>query len=142
VFYLYKYQKRQLQKVSTNQLKQMPKKTRNSIGGSINLLKPSIWRKLMNDKPKEERTWTEEVEISGSELVDRAKELLQEGNVRRLIIRKPNDDILLEIPLTAGVAVGGVVTVFAPVLAALGALAALVANVKLQIVRVTDEGEG
>lgn len=95
----------------------------------------------MNDKPKEEQTWTEEIEISGSELVDRAKELIQEGNVRRLIIRKPNDDILLEIPLTAGVAVGGVVTIFAPVLAALGAMAALVANVKLQIVRVADEGE-
>lgn len=95
----------------------------------------------MNDKPKEEQTWTEEIEISGSELVDRAKELIQEGNVRRLIIRKPNDDILLEIPLTAGVAVGGVVTIFAPVLAALGAMAALVANVKLQIVRAADEGE-
>jgi hypothetical protein len=112
------------------------------LEAALSLLKLSIWRKPMNDKPKEERTWTEEVEISGSELVDRAKELIQEGNVRRLIIRKPNDDILLEIPLTAGVAVGGVVTVFAPVLAALGALAALVANVKLQIVRVTDEGEG
>lgn len=95
----------------------------------------------MSDKSKEERTWTEEVEISGSELVDRAKELIQEGNVRRLIIRKPNDDILLEIPLTAGVAVGGVVTLFAPVLAALGAMAALLANVKLQIVRVADESE-
>ena len=95
----------------------------------------------MNDQPKEERTWTEEVEIDGGELVDRVKELIEEGNVRRLIIRKPNDDILLEVPLTAGVAVGGVVTIFAPVLAALGAMAALLAKVKIQIVRTTGEDE-
>jgi hypothetical protein len=95
----------------------------------------------MNDKPKEERIWTEEIEIDGGELVDRVKELIEEGNVRRLIIRKPNDEILLEVPLTAGVAVGGVVTLFAPVLAALGAMAALLAKVKIQIVRTTGEDE-
>ena len=95
----------------------------------------------MNDKPKEERTWTEEVEIDGGELVDRVKELIEEGKVRRLIIRKSNDEVLLEVPLTAGVAVGGVVTIFAPVLAALGAMAALLARVKIQIVRTTGEDE-
>jgi hypothetical protein len=92
-------------------------------------------------EPSEQKgpTWTEELEINAGELVDRVKELIEEGNERRLIIRKPNDEILLEVPLTAGVAVGGAVTVFAPVLAALGALAALLAKVKIQIVR-TDEG--
>jgi len=95
----------------------------------------------MNDKPKEERTWTEEIEIDSGELVDRVKELIEEGNVRRLIIRKSNDEILLEVPLTAGVAVGGVITIFAPVLAALGAMAALLAKVKIQIVRTTGADE-
>ena len=95
----------------------------------------------MNDKPKEERTWTEEIEIDSGELVDRVKELIEEGNVRRLIIRKSNDEILLEVPLTAGVAVGGVITIFAPVLAALGAMAALLAQVKIQIVRTTGADE-
>jgi hypothetical protein len=95
----------------------------------------------MNNKPKEESTWTEEIEIDGGELVNRVKELIEEGNVRRLIIRKPNDEILLEVPLTAGVAVGGVVTIFAPVLAALGAMAALLAKVKIQIVRTTGADE-
>ena len=95
----------------------------------------------MNDKPREERTWTEEIEIDGGELVNRVKELIEEGNVRRLIIRKPNDEILLEVPLTTGVAVGGVVTIFAPVLAALGAMAALLAKVKIQIVRTTGADE-
>jgi hypothetical protein len=87
----------------------------------------------------EENTWTEEIEITGSQLVDRVKELVSEGNVRRLIIRTSDDKTLLEIPLTAGVAVGGVVTIITPVLAALGALAALLANVKLQIVRLNTE---
>jgi len=89
----------------------------------------------------EKGTWTEEIEISGSQLVDYVKDLIQEGNVRRLIIRTSDDKTLLEIPLTAGVAVGGVVTIFTPVLAALGALAALLVNVKLQIVRLDADQE-
>jgi len=88
---------------------------------------------------KEERTWVEEIEIAGSELVERVKELIKEGNVRRLIIRKPSGELLMEIPLTAGVMVGGAFTIVAPVLAALGAMAALIAKVKLEIVRIKDE---
>jgi hypothetical protein len=45
---------------------------------------------------------------------------------------------MLEIPLTAGVAVGGVLTAMAPVLAALGAMAALLTQVKVEIVRIDD----
>ena len=86
------------------------------------------------ESPREEHTWTEQIEIAGTELVERTKELIEEGNVRRLIIRNHDDDILLEVPLTAGVAVG-VLTVVAPVLAALGAMAALLARVKVEIVR-------
>ena len=89
----------------------------------------------------EETTWTEEIEITGSQLVDRVKELIDEGNVRRLIIRTSDDKTLLEIPLTAGVAVGSVLTLFTPVLAALGALAVLLTDVKLQIVRLNPEDE-
>jgi hypothetical protein len=55
--------------------------------------------------------------------------------VRRLIIKKPDGESLLEIPLTAGVAIGGAMVVFAPVLAAIGALAALIAKVKIVVVR-------
>ena len=51
----------------------------------------------MSDKPEGERTTVEEIEISGSEVVDRVKELIAEGNVRRLIIRTPKDETLLEI---------------------------------------------
>lgn len=87
-----------------------------------------------------EHTWIEEIEIAGSELIGRIKEVIAEGNVRRLIVKKPNGDLLLEVPLTAGVAVGGVFTIAAPVIAALGAMAGLLARVKIEIVRV-DEGK-
>ena len=92
------------------------------------------------ESPREEHTWTEHIEIAGGELVERTKELIEEGNVRRLIIRNHDNKILLEVPLTAGVAVGGVLTVVAPVLAALGAMAALLARVKVEIVRTRGGG--
>ena len=56
---------------------------------------------------EDEHTWTEQIEIAGSELVDRTKELIAQGNVRRLIIRTSDDEKLLEVPLTTGVVVGG-----------------------------------
>jgi hypothetical protein len=92
------------------------------------------------EKKVEERTWIEEVEVAGSQLVERVKEIIAEGNVRRLIIRNADDNILIEIPLTAGVVVGGALTLFYPLLAALGAMAALVVKLKIEIVR-TEGGE-
>ncbi len=93
---------------------------------------------MSEDPLKQERTWSEEVVVAGNQLVDRVKQLVAEGNVRRLIIRKSSGESLLEIPLTAGVAVGGVVTVMAPVLAALGALAALLAEFKIEVEHIGD----
>ena len=75
------------------------------------------------------------MDIAGSDLVDTVRKLVQEGNVRRLIIKNPEGESLLEIPLTAGVAIGGALVVLTPVLAALGALAALLARVRLVIIR-------
>jgi hypothetical protein len=105
----------------------------------------------MSEEPREEvehtsvedeHTWTEQIEIAGSELVDRTKELIAEGNVRRLIIRNPDGEKLLEVPLTTGVVVGGAFTLLAPVLAALGAMAALLARVKVEVVRAERKIEG
>jgi hypothetical protein len=84
---------------------------------------------------QDEHTFTEQIEIAASDLVDRTKELIEEGNVRRIIIRNEEDEVLMEVPLTAGVVVGGAVTIVAPVLAALGALAALLTHVKIEVVR-------
>lgn len=96
----------------------------------------------MNEDPrKEKRNWIEEVEIAGDQLVGRVKELIKEGNVRRLIIRNSEGHVLLEVPLTAGLAVGGVTTVIAPILVALGAMAALIANFKVEVVRKPDDDD-
>ncbi len=93
------------------------------------------------EETQEEKTVSEEFEMRGSELVDRVKELIEEGNVRRLIIRNANDEVLLVVPLTATVVAGGAMLVFAPVIAAVGALAAFVAKVKLEVVRVDDKSK-
>lgn len=90
---------------------------------------------MSNESKKPGNDWTDEILVTGNELVGRIKKLVADGNVRRLIIRKPDGESLLEIPLTAGVAVGGTVTLLAPVLAALGALAALLAEFKVEIIR-------
>jgi Domain of unknown function (DUF4342) len=98
-------------------------------------------REVQHTSVEDEHTWTEQIEIAGSELVDRTKGLIAEGNVRRLIIRNPEDEMLLEVPLTTGVVVGGAFTVLAPVLAALGAMAALLVRVKVEVVRTGQKDE-
>ena len=88
---------------------------------------------MSNEPKKTGNDWTDEMLVTSNELVDRIKKLVADGNVRRLIIRKPDGESLLEIPLTAGVAVGGTVTILAPVLAAIGALAALLQSLKWKL---------
>ena len=96
---------------------------------------------MENNEGKEKRDWIEELEIAGDQLVGRVKEFIKEGNVRRLIIRNSDGDVLLEIPLTAGLAVGGLTTIVAPILVALGAMAALIASFKVEVVRKPDKDE-
>jgi hypothetical protein len=83
----------------------------------------------------DKKVWSEEIIVKAEELVEKVKELIIAGNVRRIIIRNANNDVLMEIPLTAGVAVGGALTIFTPVLVALGAMAALLADIKVEIIR-------
>jgi hypothetical protein len=73
----------------------------------------------------------EEFKVNGQDLVNKVKELIQEGNVRRIIIKDKDGKTLVELPLTIGV----VGAVFAPVLAAVGALAALVTECSIVVVR-------
>ena len=91
----------------------------------------------MNEEPKKDRwkTFTEEVEVSGQHLVDEVTRLIAEGNVRKVRIRSQNDDVVLEVPLTAGAVVGGVVVLTAPWLAILGALAGPLVKVRIEVVR-------
>jgi len=97
---------------------------------------------MEEDSRKRKRTFTEEFEVAGSQLVERVKDLLAEGNVRQLRIKASDGDIYLETPLTIGVIAGGAVVLAAPWLAILGAIAALVAHVKIEVVREEEPEEG
>jgi hypothetical protein len=79
----------------------------------------------------EEKTFTEEIRVSGSQLVETIKKLIHEGNVRHLIIKNEQGKTLLEIPVT----VASVGVIILPVLAALGALAALVSDCTIVVVK-------
>jgi len=84
---------------------------------------------------------TEGQTVKGVELISYIKGLIKKGNVRRLIIRKPTGKKVLEIPLSAGVGIGGVLLFIAPVLVAISSIAALVAEYKVEIVRADNNDE-
>jgi hypothetical protein len=85
------------------------------------------------ETPIADQVRVEEFKISGHELVEKVKELIHEGNIRRIILKTDDGHTLLEIPLTVGV-VGGVLgAVMFPVIAALGAIGAMVARITLVI---------
>ena len=72
----------------------------------------------------------QEFEVAADELVEKIKELLHEGNVRRIVVKKDNN-IIMEIPLT----IAAIGIIGAPVLAAVGAIAAFVGNYKIVVER-------
>lgn len=73
----------------------------------------------------------ESAKVSGEDLADKVKALLQEGNVRRIIIRNDAGHTVMEIPVTAGV----VAAIIAPVLVAVAAIAALASHWDIEIDR-------
>ena len=93
----------------------------------------------MGDVQDQERI--EEIEVAGEELVARIKQLAADNKVKKVRIIEPDGDIALEIPLTYGAIAGGAVALAAPVLAILGALAAFVAKVRIEVVHEEVEEE-
>jgi len=85
----------------------------------------------------EQHVRTEEFHVSGDTLVAKIKELIQEGNVRRVVLKNEEGKILVEFPLTLGV----VGVVLAPQLAALGAIAALVTRCTVVVEKVEEQVE-
>ncbi|MDZ7706699.1 MAG: DUF4342 domain-containing protein [Trueperaceae bacterium] len=83
---------------------------------------------------EEGRTFTEEFQVSGERVVSKVKELVREGNVRRITLKNEDGKTLIEIPLTLGV----IGTALLPVWAGIGAIAALVANLTISVVKVAD----
>jgi hypothetical protein len=81
------------------------------------------------------KTTKEEFKVNGEDLIRIVKQLINEGNVRRIIIKNKEGRQLVELPLTIGV-VGAVI---APVLAAVGAIAALVTECTILVEREVAE---
>ena len=78
---------------------------------------------------EEENFKKEEFKVSGEDLLRKIKEIIKEGNVRKIIIKNEEGKTLIELPLTIGV-VGAVLL---PVWAAVGAIAAMVTNCTIVI---------
>ena len=75
-----------------------------------------------------------EIKVKGAELLKKVKDLVHEGNIRKIIIKNEADKILLEIPVTMGV----VGLALAPLIVLLGAAGALAFNYKITIVKKDD----
>ncbi|MCL2695111.1 MAG: DUF4342 domain-containing protein [Clostridiales bacterium] len=83
-----------------------------------------------------EKKTTEEFRVSGEELLSKVKEIIRAGNVRKIIIKDKSGKEMISIPVTAGV----VIAVLAPVLAAVGAIAALVTECTIVVERDAEGG--
>lgn len=91
---------------------------------------------------KTKRTFSEELEVAGSQLVDRIQDIVKQGNVRKIIIRSADDRVLLETSLTVGAVAGGALAIIGGLpMAVLAAIAAAVARVKVEIVRELGDDE-
>jgi len=83
------------------------------------------------DRKTKKQDVKEEFKVTGEEVLKKVKELIKEGNARRIIIKDKTGNVVVEFPMTFG-AVG---VVFAPVLAAIGALAALIKECTIEVER-------
>jgi len=81
-----------------------------------------------------ESTFTESFKVAADQLVDAIKQIVHEGNVRRVIIKQEGRTVV-EFPITVGV----IGTVFAPMLAAAGALAAVLTDCTIEVERTTPQ---
>ena len=82
--------------------------------------------------------FVEEIQVLGRDLVDKVKSLIHEGNVRRIIIRDEHGHTFIEIP----VSIAAVGVIVAPVLAAVGAISALVAKFTIVVERAEHKDSG
>ncbi len=80
--------------------------------------------------PVEASEW-EEFQVAADDLIGRVKELIREGNIRRIVVRNEAGETLLEIPVTMGI----IGALFAPYLAALGAVAAMATRCTIAVER-------
>jgi len=91
---------------------------------------------MTTKKGKKNNSGHEEFSLNGGEIIDKIKELIHQGNIRRIIIKNEDGRTIVEIPLTLGV----VGAALAPILAAVGAIAALVTKMTIVVEKIDDEG--
>jgi hypothetical protein len=82
-----------------------------------------------NTNQNQEKTTREEFKVSGDQVIKKVKDLIHEGNIRRIVLKNEKGETLIEFPVTVGV-VGALLL---PVLAAVGAIAALVTNMTIVV---------
>ncbi len=75
--------------------------------------------------------FVEEVQVLGRDLVDKVRELIHEGNVQRIVVKDEHGNTFLEVP----VSVAAVGVILAPLLAAIGAISALVSKFTIVVIR-------
>lgn len=75
-----------------------------------------------------------EFKVKSQELLKKIEELIREGNIRRIIIKDGDGKTFIEIPLTVGV----IGMIAAPIVAAVGALAGVVANFTVEVIKRED----
>jgi hypothetical protein len=86
---------------------------------------------------KEKSNW-ESFKVTGDEILSKVKEIIKEGNARRIIIKNEKDETIMEFPLT----IGAIGAVLAPLFAAIGTLAALATNCTILVEKkINEEGK-
>src|SRR4030043_181481 len=91
-----------------------------------------VRRVNMDEEKKQGKTRSEEFRLNGGEILNKVKEIIHEGNVRRIILKDEHGKTFMEIPLTVGV----VGAIGAPILAAVGAVAALASNLTIVVEKI------
>ncbi len=95
---------------------------------------------MSNQASNDSSVTRDRIKVKSNRLVDKVREIIEEGNARRIIIRKEGRTVM-EFPLSVGVGGATAAIVLAPTLAAVGAFAALVSEVEIVIERAADDAE-
>ena len=94
-----------------------------------------------SEQVQAEQIRTEEFAVCGDQVVAKVKELIHEGNIRRLSLQTEGGETLFEVPLTIGLAGAVAGVVLAPMLTAIGVLAAIVTKLKVKVERVEKQAD-
>lgn len=82
---------------------------------------------------------SEDIQTKGRSIKSTLENLLQEGNIRRILVKNKHGRVLLDIPVTAGVGTVAAAAFLAPWAVAIGAIAAFVSSVTITVVRDTSD---